>query len=290
MLVTRRHVVERVSKEVMTMPETTQYTSGELARECGTTVRTVQYYDSKGLLAPSALTDGGRRLYTQDDADKLRFILMLKSLGLGLAQIKGALDSPNRVTILITLLKEQANQLETEVHAKESQLAAIRQLTSDIELFGRIKTTTEAGMVARMEDRKAWKRWVAVMLTVGILMDIAWIGTLVLGILKGIWWPFPLALVAVALAGAWLVFHYDAHVTYMCPACGADFRPKVGPFFVSRHTPKTRLLVCPCCGAKDWCVEHYHADELDIAPGTCLPGTCEYTSDQDENHKAGDVR
>lgn len=272
------------------MPETTQYTSGELARECGTTVRTVQYYDSKELLAPSALTDGGRRQYTQDDADKLRFILMLKSLGLGLAQIKGVLESPNREAILTALLREQEDRLVSEVRAKEEQLSAIRQLVSDIELFGRIKTTTEAGMVARMEDRKAWKRWVAVMLIVGILMDIAWIGTLVLGILTGIWWPFPLALIAVALAGAWLVFHYDAHVSYLCPACGADFRPKVGAFFVSRHTPKTRMLLCPCCGTKDWCVEHYHADALDIAPGTCLPDTCECAGARDEKHEAGDAQ
>ena len=37
-----------------------QYTTGELAKECGITVRTVQFYDQKGILVPSALTEGGR--------------------------------------------------------------------------------------------------------------------------------------------------------------------------------------------------------------------------------------
>ena len=40
-----------------------QYTTGELAKECGITVRTVQFYDQRGILVPSALTEGGRRLY-----------------------------------------------------------------------------------------------------------------------------------------------------------------------------------------------------------------------------------
>ena len=40
-----------------------KYTTGELAKLCGVTVRTVQYYDTRGILIPSELTEGGRRLY-----------------------------------------------------------------------------------------------------------------------------------------------------------------------------------------------------------------------------------
>ena len=43
------------------------YTTGELAKQCGITVRTVQFYDQRGILVPSALTEGGRRLYSEDD-------------------------------------------------------------------------------------------------------------------------------------------------------------------------------------------------------------------------------
>ncbi|MDD3244486.1 MAG: MerR family DNA-binding transcriptional regulator, partial [Eubacteriales bacterium] len=41
------------------------YTTGELAGLCGVSVRTVQFYDTKGLLKPTALSEGGRRLYSQ---------------------------------------------------------------------------------------------------------------------------------------------------------------------------------------------------------------------------------
>lgn len=43
-----------------------QYTTGELAKQCNVTVRTVQFYDQRGILVPSSLTEGGRRLYSED--------------------------------------------------------------------------------------------------------------------------------------------------------------------------------------------------------------------------------
>lgn len=256
------------------MAENNLYQTGELAEACGTTVRTVQYYDGKGLLAPSGYSEGGRRLYSAADAERLRFILMLKALGLRLAQIKGVLESPNRDAVLKLLLDEQAESLEREIDESTRRLQVLNTARTDLEHFGKLMATTEPAMVKRMNDEKARTRWWIIMIIIGVFMDAAWIGTLVLGIVTGIWWPFPVALVAVALIGAWEVWYYSAHSTYLCPVCGADFRPKMGAYFWSNHTPRTRKLTCPCCHQKDWCVERYHAEPLEIAPGQCVPGTC----------------
>lgn len=256
------------------MTEDKTYTTGELANVCGTTVRTVQYYDQKGLLAPSGYSEGGRRMYADEDAERLRFILMLKTLGLKLSQIRGILESPNRGAILETLLEERASQLEEEIAQSTTMLDGIKIMQSDLELCGHITMTSQAAMDMRMNDERARKRQWITMIVVGICMDVAWIGTLVYGIVSGIWWPFPIALVFVIAAGLWQVFHYGAHATYLCPACKAEFRPRLGAFLISGHTPRTRKLTCPCCGVKDWCVERYHAEPPEIAPGTCVPGTC----------------
>ena len=56
----------------------------------------------------------------------------------------------------------------------------------------------------------------------------------------------------------------------ICPACEAEFRPAMWPFFISRHTPNTRRLHCPHCHNKDWCVERWHAQKLSIRPGERL--------------------
>ena len=56
-----------------------QYTTGEMAKLCNVTVRTVQYYDTRGILTPSALSEGGRRLYDDSDLKMLKVICFLRS-------------------------------------------------------------------------------------------------------------------------------------------------------------------------------------------------------------------
>ena len=42
-------------------------TVGEVSKKMGVTVRALQYYDREGLFCPSAVSEGGRRLYTDKD-------------------------------------------------------------------------------------------------------------------------------------------------------------------------------------------------------------------------------
>lgn len=69
------------------MKETKLYTSGELAKISGVTIRTIRYYDTKGILKPSYRNNSGHRLYSENDFMKLKKILALKYLGLSLDEI-----------------------------------------------------------------------------------------------------------------------------------------------------------------------------------------------------------
>ena len=82
-------------------------TVGEVAKKMDVTVRTLQHYDREGLLSPSAISEGGRRLYTDKDIVKLHQILSLKHLGFSLDDIKNRLiplDTPNEIA---TVLEQQ---------------------------------------------------------------------------------------------------------------------------------------------------------------------------------------
>lgn len=46
-------------------------TVGELSKIMNVTVRTLQYYDKEGILCPSKMSEGGRRLYSSKDIVKL---------------------------------------------------------------------------------------------------------------------------------------------------------------------------------------------------------------------------
>ena len=63
------------------------YTTGEFARMAHVTIRTIRYYDKKGLLKPSFINESGYRMYSDEDFLKLQKILSLKYLGFSLNEI-----------------------------------------------------------------------------------------------------------------------------------------------------------------------------------------------------------
>jgi DNA-binding transcriptional MerR regulator len=60
---------------------------GDLARRTGKTIRTIHYYEERGLLAPCHRTEGGFRLYGPDAPQRVELIGQLKDLGFPLDQI-----------------------------------------------------------------------------------------------------------------------------------------------------------------------------------------------------------
>ena len=66
---------------------------GQLAEATGITVRALRHYDEIGLLRPSERTEAGYRLYSHGDVQRLCRIRALRRLGLGLDEVRAALDA-----------------------------------------------------------------------------------------------------------------------------------------------------------------------------------------------------
>ena len=232
-----------------------RYTTGEIAKLGGVSVRTVQFYDAKDLLKPSELTEGGRRLYSDDDLNKLRLICTLKALGLTLGSIKGILesDSPNKVLLL--LLDEQAKQIDDDIKDKQKQLDSIKIIKESIRDTNTISVNSISDVERMMNSKKKLKKTHAVMLVLGIIMDAIQIVALVLWIVRGIWQPFAIGMFFVILLGILMTWMYCKDTDYICPECNTQFKPTLSEFLFSKHTPKTRKLKCPKCGHSGFCVE-----------------------------------
>ncbi|MCR8842615.1 MerR family transcriptional regulator [Paenibacillus sp. SC116] len=92
----------------------------EVSNLTNTTARTLRYYDQIGLLASSAKTQGGHRLYTEEDLQKLQQIQFYKSMGYRISDIKEMLTQPDwnwnagLVKQLTYILDEQARLREME--------------------------------------------------------------------------------------------------------------------------------------------------------------------------------
>jgi DNA-binding transcriptional MerR regulator len=63
------------------------YQIGELANLVSMSPRTIRYYEEIGLLNSVRRVEGGKRIYTDRDVQRLKFIIRLKHLGLTLSEM-----------------------------------------------------------------------------------------------------------------------------------------------------------------------------------------------------------
>ena len=237
------------------------YTTGEMAKLAGVSVRTVQYYDQCGLLVPTAQSEGGRRLYSEKDLSKMKTICFLRDLDFSIKDIAYLMREEDFDRVLLLLLKQQREKLNREIEEKRAQLARIEEIQSHIERDG-VPSVESIGDIAHtMENKKKLHKVYAMMLAIGIPFGILQVGSILLWIFTGIFWPFIVWAAAVIPMGILISRYYFKNVAYICPTCNEIFRPKFKEAFFAYHTPRTRRLVCPKCGVKGNCVET-HVDAL----------------------------
>ena len=64
---------------------------GEVATRTELSLRSLRHWEEVGLLTPSGRTEGGFRLYTESDVDKILVIRRMKPLGFSLDEMKAVM-------------------------------------------------------------------------------------------------------------------------------------------------------------------------------------------------------
>ncbi len=209
----------------------TRYTTGEVAKLCDVSVRTVQFYDEKGLLKPTDLTDGGRRLYSQADVQRMHTICFLKELGFSLKDISTLLIDESPRSMLQFLVDEQKRSLEQQIEDEKARLERLLELEGGLRYIN--NPTIEAiGAIANIMDSKIKLRNMRIwMLFWGLLMDVGWVGGLIFGIVTGSWIWFAIGLPAAVIIGIVISRYYYTHTAYICPEDHTVFRAPFGQMF-----------------------------------------------------------
>ena len=145
-------------------------TVGAVAALTGVSVRTLHHYDHIGLVMPSVRTSAGYRGYTDADIERLHLVLVYRSVGIPLDEIRALLDDPSADVLeqlrrQHQLLLEQADRLQHTIKAVEELMNAHRsgiQLTAEeqIEIFGTTAFSEEYAAEAeqRWGETDAWKQ------------------------------------------------------------------------------------------------------------------------------------
>ncbi len=105
------------------------YAIGEISRLVGLSQRTIRYYEEIGLLHSVRRIENGKRVYTDHDVRRLKFINRLKVLGLSLAEMvelekiyRKQRNNREILPKLLGILDERAAQIDDRV----SQLLSLK--------------------------------------------------------------------------------------------------------------------------------------------------------------------
>lgn len=235
-----------------------QYTTGEIAKLCGVTVRTVQYYDSRNILVPSQLSEGGRRLYSEEDVRKLRIICFLRELDLPINTIGDLLSEPEPGLIISEILHQRSESLHAEIDERTAQLKKVNELAREVKTVEHFSVESIGDIAYKMENKKKLKRLHRTMLAIGLVVEAVEVAAFMIGLLRGIWWPYWATLAVVTLPMSIVISKvYYRKTEYICPHCHTVFKPGFREMFFAKHTPTTRKLTCPHCSIRGYCVETY---------------------------------
>jgi DNA-binding transcriptional MerR regulator len=137
------------------VPSEARFQIGEVAERTGVTQRTLRFYEEKGLLRPPERMDGGFRLYSEADIERITAIRNMQSLlGMTLAEIKEMVEAEElRAQIRATFrpdreLPDRKERVETVIDSVRRQLAIVESKLEALtamrkELRERLATTEE---------------------------------------------------------------------------------------------------------------------------------------------------
>ncbi len=232
-----------------------KYTTGEIAKLCGVTIRTVQYYDKRGILNPSELSEGGRRLYSEEDVKRLDIICFLRGLGFNIESISRLMSEDDPGSVIMLLLEQQEQTLTAELNECTDRLSKIKQMKRGLKEVKNFSVESIGDIAHTMTGKKELRKIHRNILLSAIPVTLLQFATAVIWIYFGIWWPFVVWAVIDVIYGVFISRYYFNSVAYIWPQCHTVFVPKVREAFFANHTPSTRKLTCSSCGHKGFCVE-----------------------------------
>ncbi len=117
---------------------------GEVAARTELSLRSLRHWEEVGLVQPSGRTEGGFRLYTESDVDRILVIRRMKPLGFSLDEMKAVmselevLEDPRADDVARSSARDHLAQVQDDAAERRVRLA--RQLDMADEFIGLLQS------------------------------------------------------------------------------------------------------------------------------------------------------
>jgi DNA-binding transcriptional MerR regulator len=108
-------------------------TTGDMARGSQSTLRTVRFYEEAQVLRPAQRSEGGHRLFSPNDLEKLLLVMDMRAAGLSLEEIKTILSIKDRSKTGAEAAQRVESFLDEQTEAMQRRLEALQRLKEDFQ-------------------------------------------------------------------------------------------------------------------------------------------------------------
>ncbi len=122
---------------------------GEMSKTYGVTLRTLRFYEDKGLLAPRR--EGTTRLYSHRDRTRLKLIMLGRKVGFSLRDVKHMMDLYDPTGTNIKQLKTALDKSEKQLNRLNKQRQALDEAISELAgAMAAVRATLDARQAGRV--------------------------------------------------------------------------------------------------------------------------------------------
>lgn len=233
------------------------FTTGELAKLCNVSIRTVQYYDKENIVKPSELSEGGHRIYSEDDLKRFRCVCLYKALGFSLDEIKKVSQSQNPYGLLSETILSQQTKIDAEIQSLEQIKERLFAVYEQIKENGKVKVGSIEDMDELLIKRNRHRKTdIMTYIFLGCYMLLLFTG-FPIAVSFGGFAPIIMCIIAgIVLLG--LIYYHSEVNSYVCPECHEKFSISFWKDMFSLNGIKRgKYLKCPSCGRKGWFKDTY---------------------------------
>lgn len=108
------------------------YSIGELVKQLNINKETIRYYERVGLISETKRDSNGYRIYTKEDIEMIKFILVIKKFGFSLKEIKKLIHDEilsGDIASIKRIVEDKVNEIDIKIN----------QLNATKKLLGKVK-------------------------------------------------------------------------------------------------------------------------------------------------------